>query len=359
MAAKSRRAAVCFVASTLAACGAENDAASLSACAGDGARSTLREPLFHASDSAPYLAPSEAERAAIGRLEAPGNAVVCTATRIAPYWLLAARHCEISGKLRFQSDGAPGDVLEWVRHPELDVALARVSPDPCAMEGAAPATVLPIVEPEPEPSPAPSRATLAGYGLTEERSMGDLEFLVEAVVARDDTSVTVGGFGRSGACSGDSGGPLLIRDRHGRVAVLGVLSRGDSTCDGEDIYVRVDSLLEWIGAHVELPLVANGCGEIDERGRCVEGRAVWCENGGIVSESCEGETTCGFDSGAGAYRCSAAPLCAGDSFGSCAAGTASRCTPEGPSSEPCGEAGLVCGYDPVTGQAACRSAPLD
>ena len=53
---------------------------------------------------------------------------------------------------------------------------------------------------------------LAGYGLDEQGGSGALRYLVEQVVAASHSLVTVAGFGRSGACEGDSGAPLLMRE---------------------------------------------------------------------------------------------------------------------------------------------------
>lgn len=55
----------------------------------------------------------------------------------------------------------------------------------------------------------------------------------------------VHGHGNSGACSGDSGGPLLARDEHGRVRVVGLLDAGHASCVEDDRYTRTDVLASW------------------------------------------------------------------------------------------------------------------
>jgi len=339
---------------TFCACadGPELETNPSSACAGDGIEGKQAQPLFNAGRSATYLALTDTEQTAIGRLTSADTlGVVCTATQVSADWALTARHCHLHEKMRFLTGKAnQREVVDWVTHPELDVALVRLSPNPCATKN-----VLPIAELEAEVEL--SRATLAGYGLAADNSIGELGFLTESVVLHDDTRVQVEGFGRSGACVGDSGGPLLIRDRHGRAALLGVLSAGASTCVGRDIYLRADSLLGWIQTYVELPAFNGDCGAIDEQGRCFDGQAVWCADGSLVAETCEGDTTCGYEELANGYRCSTTPRCAGDAFGSCSGSVASHCSPEGPTSETCSDAGLTCAYAPVTGSASCMPAP--
>jgi secreted trypsin-like serine protease len=56
----------------------------------------------------------------------------------------------------------------------------------------------------------------------------------------------VDGEGRTGACAGDSGGPLLVADSSGQARVAGVLDRGSADCLGLDLYTRIDALADWI-----------------------------------------------------------------------------------------------------------------
>jgi len=305
------------------------------------------EPLIHGVASADYLALSEAERAAIGRLQAATRDSTCTAVRIAPHWLLTARHCTALGQAEFSTnDDEQSHVVEWFPHPELDLALARLQPTACSS-----GLSLPLAEPDVN-THSLRRATLAGYGLNERDQLGELSFLVEPVVAIDDATVTVDGFGRSGACVGDSGGPLLIRDRHGHVAVLALLSVGSSSCVGTDVYLRVDQLHDWILAHVTMPPVSEDCGKIDARGRCFEQQAVWCAENKLVSAACSADSPCGFDEHEAGFRCTSSTRCPGDEFGRCRDDQAERCSAGKPAVEPCTPSGLTCGYDP-TGMVTC------
>ena len=92
--------------------------------------------------------------------------------------------------------------------------------------------------------------TLAGLGQTEQGTSGQRLFLDETIVGVDDSAILVRGNENSGACNGDSGGPLLAQ-RGGQWVALGALSRGSESCRGLDSYDRVDVALPWIEATIE------------------------------------------------------------------------------------------------------------
>ena len=123
-------------------------------------------------------------------------------------------------------------------------------------------------------------------------SVGSLGFLVESItlITVDGSSITVSGFGASGGCEGDSGGPLLMRGTDGGVEVAGVLSIGSATCREDDTYARLDTIRDWIqtvtGPYVPVDL---GCGGVGPEGRCFYGTAVWCSGSAQLSATaCSG-----------------------------------------------------------------------
>lgn len=118
-----------------------------------------------------------------------------------------------------------------------------------------------------------------------------------------DQSLFVEGLAGSGACIGDSGAPLLWRDR-GALVVGGILSTGDDSCRGVDQYVRVDVCADWLEslsperlADPALPIDCRALGS----GRCFDGTATYCDGDRVVSESCT--QGCSWDPRAGGFRC--------------------------------------------------------
>merc|ERR1712080_758527 len=56
------------------------------------------------------------------------------------------------------------------------------------------------------------------------------------------------------ACSGDSGGPLLVLNTGGRWTVAGIVSFGPSSCGRQvpGVYTKVGSYLDWIEEQISL-----------------------------------------------------------------------------------------------------------
>jgi hypothetical protein len=205
-------------------------------------------------------------------------------------------------------------------------------------------------------------AELAGYGLTESQSSGSLRFLVERIVSIDSGSITVNGFGASGACLGDSGGPLLVRTPDGTLTVAGVLSAGSETCTADDHYVRLDALGSWVASLVSAsPPTDRECGTIGAQGRCLYGSAMWCANAQLEATPCTGDQSCGWDPGASGFRCvaRASDPCAGvDSVGRCVGDTASWCNAGMLELSQCGPCG-DCNVEGTTGGPICVARPGD
>jgi hypothetical protein len=135
-----------------------------------------------------------------------------------------------------------------VTHPELDLALWRV----VDRDGELPAHFEPLLAwtSAVDASFIGRDAELAGYGTTETDATGKRLFATERISDVDEAFITVDGAGRSGACSGDSGGPLLVTTQAGEPAVVGILSVGSADCRGIDRYVRVDRAWRWLSEQV-------------------------------------------------------------------------------------------------------------
>ena len=282
-----------------------------------------------------YLQLSDAQSNAVVELVQASDpvATLCSGTWVAPGWLLTAAHCTGVDELAVAVKAASGsrmvvsaEAIE--RRDDGDVALVRVAKD--AFEGAAAWEPIGIASGRSELAPG-ARVEIVGFGLDGDGEAGERRFRVEVIAELNDREVVLDGLGRGGACAGDSGGPLLIRDRDGRPAVVGVLTGGSATCLDKDRYTRVDGLAAWVAGLVDGPVGTNSvaCGSIGEEGRCFFGAAVWCEAEVLSVEACELGRRCGWHAPSAGYRCldPADDACDGvDSVGTCFGSLAQRCS---------------------------------
>jgi hypothetical protein len=193
---------------------------------------------------------------------------LCSGVVIAPGAVLTARHCidsssaeagaspEVSVALGSPFDpSSPEGLVDhiWL-HPLLDVALLEVD----WLEERVDLGLLPPELAELDASWVGREVELAGYGASADGELGTLAFAVESLTRIESDHLVVDGEGETGACIGDSGGPLLGTTSAG-VRVLGVLDDGDPSCVDEDFYTRVDRLASWepLARHVAPTLV--GC----------------------------------------------------------------------------------------------------
>jgi hypothetical protein len=312
---------------------------------------------MNASDQEVYLGLAGAQLAAIVQVtDGTDSGALCTGVFVTDGWLVTGAHCfqiESPVVVAQADDALPLPVVERVAHPNLDVALFKVSasasasqlqPIPVAAIGEIALSIDSVVE-------------LAGYGLTEAGDIRELRFLAERIVEMDERHFVVDGFGANGACLGDSGGPLLVRARSGAARVVGVLTTGATSCVGRDRYVRLDALAEWVSEVVgSLAAIDEACGGITDEGRCLYGSAMFCDKGQLVAQPCAGGEACGWDGAARGFRCvegGRSPCDGVDSVGACLDGVPSWCNAGILESQACG-CDDVCGIDGKTGGPRCR-----
>lgn len=189
-------------------------------------------------------------------------------------------------------------------HPHLDVAVVTIV---WLQSGAGEFERLPPSTTVPDSTWIGSPVELAGYGATANGAPGALGFVVEELVRIEPDHLVVDGQGRTGACAGDSGGPILTFMEDGAIGVVGILDDGDPSCKGEDYYTRIDRLLDWEpfrSAALPTNSLPGSCDGIARTGMCLRGRAFHCGGDTVVVDDCRIEDRgCGWDEGAEGFRC--------------------------------------------------------
>ncbi|HSU41595.1 MAG TPA: trypsin-like serine protease [Polyangiaceae bacterium] len=314
------------------------------------------------------ITPAQA-RAIVELIDGSGTSHArCSGTFVTPDWVLGAAHClaisSPAARLQLVPGSAPS-VLPFARtevHPSLDLALFQI--DAAAWVDANDVRDLGVT-PIPASSVDPRLSVgapveLAGYGLTQTDDDPERRFLVESIIEVDGTTLRVDGFGLTGACEGDSGGPLLARGADGSLVVAGALSNGSGSCRGTDRYVRTDAATAWLTS-ITGPYTAPApaCGSIDAEGRCLYGSALWCEDDVLTTRTCATHgDVCGWDPAANGFRCVPARTarCANtDALGTCRGGTVATCDAGELVVTPCGSCN-ACRLGGQTGAPYCANA---
>jgi hypothetical protein len=337
-----------------AAC--DND--TLTVCHSESSLGATAAAIIGGKGTADHLALDAREESAIVQLGQPvgvGDMVadLCSGVMISPTFVLSAAHCVGAvGSTIAVGAGESGPSVSRSTivavHPELDLALSSI-PEPSHL-GFVP---IPLASRLPRPG---ELLQIAGFGLNDAGGWGERRFAVQEVVEVLDDAIVVDGRGRSGACAGDSGGPLLTRDFDGSAAVAGILTEGSRTCVTTDVYVRVNIARAWMASYTDLTAPTQQCGKLDTAGRCINGLAVWCDDGTRRAESCDGSRYCGWDESQFGFRCTTPELdaCRGvDNAGECDGDAALRCVGGELESLPCAACGGRCERSPATGQVGC------
>jgi hypothetical protein len=308
------------------------------------------------------LSPSEQNAIVLLETSDTSSDVValCSGVLVADGTVLTARHCfdgfaEPRARVQFGSEElAPlfeTDASRISLHPGADLAVLTLAQRP-ERSLAAP---IPIPR-EPATLLGMEVGEIAGFGVTEELSFGRRLFAaVEVRSTGEYFEATAAPL--SGACIGDSGGPLLARDEHGSASVLGVLSHGSASCRGLDRYVRADASDEFLALLPAGDASVGACGSLGQAGACFSGTAVWCDGEIEARTTCEDGTACGWDLDVSGFRCVKPELdpCGGTtSFGTCAGGVARRCDAGQLREEDCAACGQSCVRDPTSARVGCR-----
>ena len=326
----------------------------------------IAQPIFNGAKGEQFLGLGGEELAGIVAIDNGPWPVgsLCSGVLLRPNWVISALHCLAIENPLVHIRLTPelvrnSQIGRVIIHPSLDVALLEI--DPPASTGDMSGIRLLSTSTTDEVDWLGQRVEIAGYGLTESNAPNGLRFAVESVVEVTADKMRVDGLGRSGACEGDSGGPVLARGPDGRALVLGILSGGEASCLGRDSFVRMRALAEWLDSNLPPSDDEEGpvpCGQITAAGKCSFGTALRCVAGQLEADACDNGDVCGWDIDAADFRCVAAetdPCGGAGSLGVCAGSIAVTCAAGHRETTECATCG-GCTYAPSNGAPQCSAA---
>jgi hypothetical protein len=153
----------------------------------------------------------------------------------------------------------------------------------------------------------------------------------------------------------------LVRDPQGRVVSVGVLSFGESSCLGFDVAVRLVPVIDWIDEVTQGSATpsaggapSDACEAIEREGFCAGDQVIFCEDSAQHVLTCSSEQVCGWSDEHDAFRCLLAtddPCQGVGSSGACQGDRALRCESGELVSQTCA---CACGRSSSEGRATCH-----
>lgn len=169
-----------------------------------------------------------------------------------------------------QEGGAEAKVTAYYLHPYYspagdgyDIALGVLDR---SLPGAKPAQLVTHIGQRKDPYREGNQATIVGWGITENGTYSrrirrlELPIVSNAIAQKNfprritnaDACIAPPDQSARGACKGDSGSPVFIRDKDGKYIVVGVFclvqcdQRGRITAGSPSVFVRITAVADWI-----------------------------------------------------------------------------------------------------------------